>query len=123
MGRHLTWITAVSYTHLPVCARGIARLADQGMLIALGGINGNMSPRAECLWAAYEMLKVMKDPEKVLPMITSVSYTHLDVYKRQGFWRSGKTFWTEAVLPDPGSSIVYVSVRADQIHPPSSVII
>ena len=49
---------------IPVCARGIARLADQGMLIALGGINGNMSPRAECLWAAYEMLKVMKDPER-----------------------------------------------------------
>lgn len=75
---------------IPVCARGIARLADQGMLIALGGINGNMSPRAECLWAAYEMLKVMKDPEKVLPMITYNPAKILGVDQMTGSLEPGK---------------------------------
>ena len=33
------------------------------------------------------------------PNATAVSYTHLDVYKRQCFWRSGTACWGVAGLP------------------------
>ena len=43
-------------------------------------------------WIVDPMVKEMiRDVDKS----TAVSYTHLDVYKRQGIWRTAELLWSE----------------------------
>lgn len=48
----------------------IAKLCEKGALIVLGGSMG-LASREDMLWNAAEMMRVMHDAEKILPLITS----------------------------------------------------
>ena len=50
--------------------KAVAKLLDKGALIALGGTLGSLESREDMLWNSAEMMRVVHDSEKVLPLIT-----------------------------------------------------
>lgn len=53
--------------------KGIARLMEKGATVALSGSYANaFGAREDLLWNAAEMMRVLHDGDKVLPMITSI---------------------------------------------------
>ncbi len=70
--------------------KAIAKLSEEGMLIALSGVDSGFQIREDVLWLGIGMMKVMQDETKVLPMMTSIPAKLLGVYDQTGSIEEGK---------------------------------
>ena len=70
--------------------RGVAKLAEKGATVALSGnATNSVSAREDLMWNAAEMMRVVHDSEKVLPMITSAPAKILGIDDQTGSLREG----------------------------------
>lgn len=81
----------------------VASLAEQGVPVALSGTATNyVAAREDVLWNGIEMMKVVHDCEKVLPMITSTPARLLGLGEETGSigkgLRADLTIWSDNPL-------------------------
>ena len=70
--------------------KAMARLMEQGVPVALGGSYTNhLSAREDMLWNSAEMMRVLHDADKVLPMVTSIPAKILGIGDKTGSIREG----------------------------------
>ena len=70
--------------------KAMAKLSGQGVSVAFSGTYTNsMGAREDMLWNGIEMMKVLHDSEKVLPMLTSVPARIMGVDDITGSLREG----------------------------------
>lgn len=99
----------------------IAKLAEQGVPVAMSGTYTNsLGAREDMLWNGSEMMKVLHDGEKVLPMLTSTPAKLLGLEDVTGSLREGlradiviwsadplKTWQAHIVRTYQGGEIIY----------------
>ena len=86
---HTIWFTSVSYTHLDVYKRQLLGLAVLGFFIR----QQSLKNKQKILETEQRLNRARMNPHFFFNALTSlpVSYTHLDVYKRQS--RSNGWYW------------------------------
>ena len=57
-------------TAMKLDLKGIAALSDQGLTVALSGVDSGWQIREDVLWLGISMMRILKDEKKVLPMMT-----------------------------------------------------
>ena len=68
----------------------MAKFMDKGVPVALGGCYSNsLSAREDMIWNSAQMMKVLHDSEKVLPMVTSVPAQLLGIDGQTGSIQEG----------------------------------
>lgn len=89
--------------------KAIAKLSDDGMQVALSGVDSGFQIREDVLWLGIGMMKVMHDETKVLPMMTSTPAKLLGVYDQTGSIEEGKradlVIWSDNPLETYTASI------------------
>lgn len=70
--------------------KAIAKLSDEGMQVALSGVDSGFQIREDVLWLGISMMKIMHDETKVLPMMTSNPAKLLGVFDQTGSIEEGK---------------------------------
>lgn len=89
--------------------KAIAKLSEEGMPVALSGVDSSFQIREDVLWLGISMMKVMHDETKVLPMMTSTPAKLLGVYDQTGSIEVGKradiAIWSANPLETYSASI------------------
>ena len=70
--------------------KGIAALAEKGLTVALSGVDSSFQIREDVLWLGIAMMKILKDENKILPMMTSIPAKLLGVDDQTGSIEEGK---------------------------------
>ena len=70
--------------------KAIAKLSEEGVMVALSGVDSSFQMREDVLWFGISMMRVMHDESKVLPMMTSNPAKLLGVYDQTGSIEEGK---------------------------------
>ena len=98
----------------------IARLNDRGVSISLGGSLGMLDTREDMLWNAAEMMRVVHDEKKVLPMITSNPAKLLGIDDVTGSIEEGKradlVIWSKNPLETWKAHIVRTYLGGEVIY-------
>lgn len=81
--------STVEGEELPMNREGIAKLYEKGLPVSIGGMPAIMA-REDMLWTAIEMMKVIKDEEKVLKMMTKNPAEALGIGGLTGTLEAGK---------------------------------
>ena len=77
-------------TAMKLDLNAIAALAEQGLVVALSGVDSSWQIREDVLWLGISMMRIMKDERKVLPMMTSNPAKLLSVDDLTGSIEEGK---------------------------------
>ncbi len=77
-------------TAMKLDLKGIASLAEQGLTVALSGVDSSWQIREDVLWLGIAMMRIMKDETKVLPMMTFNPAKLLSVGDLTGSIEEGK---------------------------------
>ena len=77
-------------TAMKLDLKGIASLAEEGLTVALSGVDSNWQIREDVLWLGISMMRIMKDERKVLPMMTYNPAKLLSVDDLTGSIEEGK---------------------------------
>ena len=101
--------------------RGIAKLAEQGVPVVLSGTATNsMSAREDILWNCAEMMKVLRDGERVLSMATSAPARLLGLDGQTGSIREGLradlTIWSANPMETWQAKVVRTYLGGEVIY-------
>ncbi len=98
----------------------LRKLSEKGVSISLSGSLGFLDTREDMLWNAAEMMRVMHDSEKVLPMITSNPAKLLGIDDLTGSIEVGKradiVIWTKNPLETWKAHIVRTYLGGEVIY-------
>lgn len=100
--------------------KAIAKLSDKGLKVSLGGALGVLNSREDMLWNAAEMMRVVHDENKVLPMLTSNPAKLLGVDDVTGSIEIGKradiVIWSKNPLETWKAHIVRTYLGGEVIY-------
>lgn len=98
----------------------IAKLNDKGALIVLGGTMGFLASREDMIWNSAEMMRVMHDSEKVLPMVTSNPAKLLGIDDLTGSLEVGKradiVIWSKNPIETWKAKVVRTFMGGETIY-------
>ncbi|MBQ6493049.1 MAG: amidohydrolase family protein [Erysipelotrichaceae bacterium] len=77
-------------TAMKLDLKGIAALSEKGLKVALSGVDSHWQIREDVLWLGINMMRILKDEKKVLPMMTSIPAEILSVSDVTGSIEEGK---------------------------------
>ena len=77
-------------TAMSLDLKGIAALSQKGLKVALSGVDSHWQIREDVLWLGINMMRILKDEKKVLPMMTSIPAEILSVDDVTGSIEEGK---------------------------------
>ena len=77
-------------TAMSLDLKGIAALSQKGLKVALSGVDSHWQIREDVLWLGINIMRILKDEKKVLPMMTSIPAEILSVDDVTGSIEEGK---------------------------------
>ena len=105
-------------THVDLEA--IASLYEKGLKVALSGTEDNWQSRDALLWQAINMMKILRDENKVLPMITSTPAQLLSIDQLTGSIEEGKradfVLWSKNPLESYQAEIITTFMNGQVIY-------
>ena len=100
--------------------KGIAKLYEKGAFIVMSGAMSQIGSREDMLWNAAEMMRVMHDAEKVLPLLTSNPAKLLGIDDVTGSIEVGKradiVIWNGNPLKTWKASVVKTLLAGETIY-------
>ncbi|MBR5341461.1 MAG: amidohydrolase family protein [Erysipelotrichaceae bacterium] len=107
-------------TSMRLDLKGIAALSEKGLKVALSGVDGSWQIREDVLWLGINMMRILKDEKKVLPMMTYNPAEILSVDKQTGSIEEGKradiVLWNNNPLESYKAEIITTYMGGKSIY-------